>query len=141
MAKKSLFYIFILFFLCKNIFANPKIIITEISPCETSNAEWLEVWNISDENIDFTEWKFWEQNTNHGIKSINQENVLHSGSGAIIVDKQENFLEIFPDFIGQIFDSSWGSLKNSGEEIGLKNNNGEIIENFIYPECESQKTL
>jgi len=47
----------------------------------------------------------------------------------------EKFLEDNPDYNGTIIDSSWTSLKEDGEEIGLIDNNEEIIEQFIYLPC------
>jgi len=119
------------------------IIITEIGACESGNREWVEVMNTSEESIDFTQWKFVEQGSGHGIKEIGNDVFLPPRESAVIVDKIEEFLIVFPEYTGLVFDSSWGSLKNSGEEIALKNENGEIDpdEQFTYPACENARSL
>ncbi len=140
--KRTIFSLW-LFLYPQLIFASPKIIITEIGACEPGNAEWIEVWNVSEEPVDLTKWKFLEQGTNHSINQSDDENTLLPNVRAIIVDKEEEFLTIFPNFSGQVFDSSWSSLKNSGEEIALRDENDDIElgEQFTYPSCESGKSL
>ncbi len=142
---KSIFwsaFLFVLFF-PSFVFADSKIIISEIGACESGDSEWIEVWNISEENIDLTEWKFFEQGSNHSISAVDGGATLNADARAVIVDKKDDFLIVFPDFSGQLFDSSWGSLKNTGEEITLKDENGEIdtAEQFTYPACETGKSL
>ncbi len=125
------------------VFATSKIIISEIGACESGDSEWIEVWNISEENIDLTEWKFYEQGSNHSINEVDGGAILNANTRAVIVDKKDDFLTVFPEFTGQLFDSSWGSLKNTGEEITLKDETGAIdtTEQFTYPECETGKSL
>ena len=136
-------FFIILFFSPPFVFALSKVIITEIGACFSGDGEWIEVMNISDESVDLTTWKFYEQGSNHGIKSVGGDGILAPNAAVIIVDKQEDFSESFPGYSGNIFDSSWGSLKNSGELIGLRDAEGSIdpAEYFTYPHCDPGKSL
>jgi len=111
------------------------IIITEIAAYETSNYEWLEIYNKGSEAIDLTGWKFYENETNHGLSEFQNDLIIEAQEYAIIADVADNFLTSYPDFPGTIIDSSWTSLREDGEEIGLKNSAGEIIELFTYLPC------
>ena len=129
------------------VFATPKVIITEIGACATGDSEWIEVMNISDQAVDLTTWKFYEQETNHSVSSMDVGNglqpFLDPEEVAVIVDKWEDFSAKLSGFTGKVFDSSWGSLNNSGEMIALRDESGNIdpTEQFTYPSCESGKIL
>ena len=115
-------------------FANETIIINEIMynlPGSDSKREWIEIYNLSDQEIDLTGWKFYEAKTNHSLKLIRGSVIISSGAYAIIADSADNFLVDHPDFIGTLFDSSF-SLSNSGESLILKNNSLEIINEIFY---------
>ena len=47
--------------------AENDIIISEIAAFESSNYEWLEIFNNGDEAVDLTGWKFYENETNHKL--------------------------------------------------------------------------
>ncbi|MBD3360125.1 MAG: hypothetical protein GF365_05480 [Candidatus Buchananbacteria bacterium] len=112
-----------------------EIIISEISAYLPSNFEWLEIYNKSSEPIDLTDWKFYENETNHGLNVFQGDLIIEAQEYAIIADVPENFLQDNPDFNGTIIDSSWSSLKEEGEEIALINEIDEIIEIFTYLPC------
>jgi DNA/RNA endonuclease YhcR with UshA esterase domain len=132
----SLFYFFLLlgsFFVFNNVFsANSDIVINEIGAYESSNHEWIEIWNKGSEPVDLTGWKFWENNTNHGLSVSSTDAVVSAGEYAVIVQDADQFILDYPFFAGSIFDSSWGSLNESGELIGLKDNTGNFVEQFTY---------
>jgi DNA/RNA endonuclease YhcR with UshA esterase domain len=120
----------------KNVSATEtNIVISEIAAYETSNYEWFEIYNLGSEPIDITNWKFFENETNHSLNQFQNDLIIEPQEYAIIADVAENFLNNFPDFNGTIIDSSWTSLKEDGEEIGLKNSANEIIELFTYLPC------
>ncbi len=125
------------FFICLKIIyaAETDIIITEIAAYEKSNYEWLEIYNKGTEPVDLNDWKFYEAETNHKLNEFQDDLIIEPGEYAIIADVGENFKKSYPDFTGTIIDSSWSSLKESGEEITLKNANGDIIETFTYLPC------
>lgn len=121
-----------LFFAHGAITATSDIVINEISAYEASNHEWVEIWNKGAEPVDLIGWKFYEDSTNHGMVASSTDSVVAPGEYAAICQNDINFLADHPGFGGSVFDSSWSSLNESGEEIGLKNSTGEIVEIFTY---------
>ncbi|PIR76611.1 MAG: hypothetical protein COU32_01155 [Candidatus Magasanikbacteria bacterium CG10_big_fil_rev_8_21_14_0_10_42_10] len=111
----------------------PSIVITEIGATEPSGDEWVEIYNASDAPIDLTGWKFLEANTNHGLTLVQGDDAtIASGQYAVITQNNGQFLTKYPNITVPIFDSSWNTLNEGGEEIGLKNAQGDIIEQFTY---------
>lgn len=114
------------------------IVITEICPtgCASSGYQWVEIYNKSDEDIDLSDWKFFEADTNHGlsvsVSSTIQNGIISAGSYAVIVQNDILFFQEYNDVHVLVLDSSWSALNKSGEEIGLKNENGDSIELFSY---------
>lgn len=94
-----------------------------------SDAEWIEIY--TNETIDITGWKFYEQGTNHAISLINGSYVLEADSYAIIADVTATFLSDYPDFNSTLFDSSF-SLHNSGELLIMKNGSLDHQCNITY---------
>ncbi len=113
--------------------ANTDIIINEIGAYPTSTHEWVELWNKGNEPVDLDNWVFWENNTNHRLSVTGtSDSIVAAGEYAVIAQKGDQFRKDYPNFIGSIFDSTWTSLSESGEEIGLKDGNGNFIEQFTY---------
>ncbi len=109
------------------------VVINEIGAYESSGQEWIEIVNISSDPVDITGWSFWEDETNHGLKLVQgADMILDPQEFAIIVQKDTDFLTAYPQVSTTIIDSAWGSLKESGESIGLKNNDGVLVEEFTY---------
>lgn len=101
------------------------LIITEImyNPLGSdSGREWVEIYNKGEEDVNLTEVKFYEAGVKHGLKLANGSYLLDVGGFAVIADKPEKFLEDYPDYEMDLFDSSF-SLKNSGEFLALYNQN------------------
>ncbi|PIS04825.1 MAG: hypothetical protein COT81_04175 [Candidatus Buchananbacteria bacterium CG10_big_fil_rev_8_21_14_0_10_42_9] len=111
------------------------IVINEIGAYETTDHEWIEIYNMSSEEVDITGWKFWENDTNHGLNESQGDLIIEPGEYAIIAQKADIFLTDHSGFNGTIIDSSWGTLKESGEEVGLKDNDGKVVELFTYIEA------
>jgi DNA/RNA endonuclease YhcR with UshA esterase domain len=141
--KNKIFQILILiligfFILPKIAFAaNTDIIITEIAAFESDGYEWIELHNKGTEPIDLTGWTFYENETNHKLNEFQNDLIIESQEYAIIADVGEKFLEANPEFTGTIIDSSWTSLKESGEKIAIVDSNQETIESFTYLSCPS----
>lgn len=142
LTKSGMTFIIILLLFPALIFAQelpaPSIIINEIGALEPSETEWVEIYNKSISAQDLTGWKFFEDQTNHGLSLFRAKTgttsiAVEPGEYAVIVNKAEDFAKKYPDYSGAIFDSSWGSLKEDGEEIGLKDNAGNLVEVFTYP--------
>lgn len=112
------------------------VVINEIGAYESSNHEWVEIYVIGDQAIDMNNWKFYENEIAHGLELYQGEDmVLAVGEYAIIADVAENFVLDYPDFLGKVFDSSWSSLKEGGEQIGLIDADDNIVELFEYLSC------
>lgn len=153
--KKFFYKYFLLFFIILSIFLssnfvfseNSSIIINEICPtgCASSDFQWLEIYNSSDEQVNLESWIFFEQNSNHSLKisssSLKQSFLLNSQEYAIICQNDEKLFELYPDLDVLVLDSSWSTLNKSGEEIGLKDSSGNFIEKFVYKKIENNKSL
>lgn len=109
-----------------------QVVINEIAAFEQTDHEWIEIYNIGPGPIDLTGWKFWENATNHGLTALQGSLSLSPGGYAIIAQKGDVFLADRTSFTGTVIDSSWGTLKESGEEIGLKDAGGNFVEQFTY---------
>lgn len=109
------------------------IVINEIAAFEPSDREWLEVVNDSGSSISLDGWKFWEAGTNHSLALVQgSDSMLGAGEYAIIAQDAAAFLLAYPSVTVRTFDSSWGSLSESGEEIGIKDASGVFIEQFTF---------
>ncbi len=95
-----------------------------------TSREWIEIYNDTEGGIDFTSWKFFESNTNHGITSYSGGQVLPAGSYAVIADNPTKFLEDYPSYSGILYDSAF-SLSNSGEHISFKQSSSGSEIDFV----------
>ena len=124
-------------FLCLDLAsaADNDIIISEIGAYESLNNEWIEIYNRGSDPVDLTGWKFFENDTNHGL-SLYQgaDMIINSGEYAIIADVADNFVLNWPNFSGTIIDSSWSTLNEGGELIELRTSSDpvSVIESFTY---------
>ncbi|HEV8592664.1 MAG TPA: lamin tail domain-containing protein [Pyrinomonadaceae bacterium] len=78
--------------------------------------EWIEVYNAGNTAVTLTDWKLFENGTNHKISG---EGVLTPGAYAVIADNPSKFKNDWPSFAGLMFDSAF-SLGNEGESISLR---------------------
>ena len=108
-----------------------QIVINEIGSYEKTDGEWVEIYNNGTDATDITGWKFYEFATNHALNAIQGDMIIEPGEYAIIAQKADVFISE-KNFPGTVIDSSWGTLKEDGEEIGLKDNSGNTIELFTY---------
>lgn len=114
--------------------AASSIVISEVAAFEPEGREWVEIVNVSTEPIDLTGWKFVEDSTNHSLKLVSGDSsVVEPGQYVIIADDAAQFQAAYPEVTATIFDSSWGTLKETGEPIGLRDPAGNIAEQFTYP--------
>lgn len=107
------------------------IIISEIAASPSAGFEWVEITNIGSGPIDLSGWKFFEDNTNHKLTAARGGTTLNPGIYAVIAQDANKLLTKYPNLV-QVFDSSWTSLKESGEYIALKNSGGAVEEGFNY---------
>lgn len=108
------------------------LVVSEIGASAASDREWIEIYNRSGAAVDLTGWKFWEDGTNHGLTAFQGDLIIDPGEYAIIADVAQNFKDDHTPFAGTIIDSSWTTLNESGEEIGLKDASGGFVEKFSY---------
>jgi len=114
------------------------IVINEIGAYEPAGHEWIEIVNVSNTSINIdgwilNEWESEKPSPNHKIfLSQGDDMIVDAGEYAIIAQNAEKFKVDYPIFSGTLFDSSWGTLNESGELISLKYANGIIIESFTY---------
>lgn len=103
-------------------FVSAQVVISEImydlAEGGDTGREWVEVHNAGSESVNLTEWKFFESDTNHGLKAISGE-ILAPGAYAIIADNPAKFATDWPSFSGLVFDSAF-ALNNSGETLVLR---------------------
>jgi len=109
------------------------IVISEIAAYETSDLEWIEIYNTSSESIDIDAMSFFENETNHGITVYSGGALLAPHTYGVIANKATDLAQKYPLYKGVIFDSSWTGLKEEGEEVGLKDASGNFVEHFTYP--------
>ena len=120
--------------------AEPRsVVITEIASSLPTDEEWIEVYNTTDGIVDISAWRFVEDFTEndpdgvrHKLTSYRADSLLDPREYAIIANNAALFLEKHQDFSGALFDSSWGSLKETGEKIEIIDGNGVVIEEFSY---------
>lgn len=95
--------------------------------------EWLEIYNSGNEDVDLSNWKLYEAESNHKISSIIEEGntILVGGGYAILVDNYEKFKEDWPNFSGLVLDTAF-SLKNTGELLVIRNPDLVDIDSVNY---------
>jgi hypothetical protein len=110
--------------------------ITEIGNFETSEYEWIEVQNTSNQDIVLTDLIFREDNINHKTSISQGTNILKPDQFLLIVNNYSKFILKYPELNNPeniILDSSWSSLSNSGENLELYSNS-LLISQVSYPE-------
>ncbi len=110
-----------------------QVIITEVmyDLSGTDSNEWIEVQNVGSQDVDFSTWKLFEGNSNHGLKIFQGNQNLAPNSFAIISDDPNAFLAEHAGFTGTIFDSSF-SLSNTGETLAIRDSLLLDIDTFSY---------
>lgn len=93
--------------------------------------EWVEVHNETPNPISLVNWKLVESSINHGITSARGDGTLSSGEFAIIADNAQKFIDTWPSYGGDVFDSVF-SLNNDGETLQLKNQSGLVESTAVY---------
>lgn len=111
---------------------NPSVIMNEIAAFEESGFEWIEILNISEISVDLADFSFYENATKHKLKAVQNDLNLEPNEFAVIAQDADKFLQKNIGFTGTLIDSSWDSLKESGEEIGIVDSAGNFLEKFTY---------
>lgn len=95
--------------------------------------EWVEIHNDTNVSVDLSSYKLNESDQNHKINVFVEggSSFVESGKYAVVADNPSLFLEDNTSFSGLLFDSSF-SLKNTGEQLILKNSGEEEIDSVFY---------
>src|SRR4051812_46838445 len=92
-------------------FAFAQVVITEIMydlpTGSDSGREWIEIYNAGSESVKLTGWKLFENSTNHKISAVSGGDALLPSSYTVIADNAEKFKADWPQFSGQLFDSTF----------------------------------
>ncbi len=146
--RKKLLIILILalaIFPASKILAFNPIVINEIMydfPGSDDGHEWVEIKNISANDIDLTGWKF-NDGSNHNLnlppKNGGQGSFLIPYGGyAIFADKADVFLVDHPDFSGIVIDTVM-SLNNTAEILKVIDSDGQIVDQASYADTLGAK--
>jgi len=88
-----------------------------------SGQEWIELYNLGQDNLVVTStWRFYDS-ANHKINLYQGTSTIASGEFLILADNPENFLISYPDFSGNLFDTVI-SLPNSSSSLALSIDEG-----------------
>lgn len=112
--------------------ADSDIIINEIGAYESTDHEWIEIYNKGSLAVDMSGWSLNEDGINHGL-SVYQgsDMIIEPGEYAIIAERADLFILDYPSFTGTIIDSAWATLALGGELIELRSPAG-TVESFTY---------
>ncbi len=98
-----------------------------------SEHEWIEVINNGSSPVDISAYKFFENNTNHGLTLSQGSPVLAPGAFAIIANATSTFLADWPDFTGTLFDSSFSlNSTRAGESLAIRAGDGTEEDSITY---------
>lgn len=98
-----------------------------------ADREWLEVRNVSGDNIDLADWNFYENDTNHQLDSADDSGntSLVDGAYAVIAQTPSAFQDDHPGYNGLLIDSAF-TLANTGETLAMTNPDGEVVAEVTY---------
>lgn len=130
--KVAIFALFMSFAIATPLYASVSIseIMYDLEGSDTGR-EWIEIKNDSPEAIDFSTFKLFEADANHGLTLVEGDKNIPSGGYAVIVTDSAKFKSDNPNFSGIIFDSSF-SLSNEGETLAIKNADLNQVDEFSY---------
>src|SRR5262249_12463335 len=101
------------------------------TPGSDSGREWIELYNGGTNPVPLTQWKLFENATNHKITAVQGGNTLAPNTYAVIADNAADFKSDWPQFSGPLFDSAF-SLSNEGETIALHDASSTSIDSVSY---------
>jgi len=101
-----------------------------------TNHEWVEILNISTSTnyIIDNSWRF-NDGSNHLLNLISGTSTLVAGDFAIIAANADIFSQDYPDFSGNLFDSTM-SLNNTQDTVALSLDSGQTFFNSITYEAD-----
>ena len=116
------------------------LIITEIAAAAPTTKEWIEIYNTTNAPLSLDGWHFVEglstskpQGVRHTLTGFRGDLVLDPYEYAVIAHTPQDFLQDYPNFAGTLIDSSWDSLKESGEQLLVLDANDTVVDDVFYP--------
>ena len=106
-------------------------IMYDLASGSDSGREWVEVLNSGPVSVKLTNWKLFENATNHKISPISGGDTLAAGAYAIIANDPITFRKDWPNFSGQLYKSAF-SLSNDGETLVLRDASSTDINTTSY---------
>lgn len=135
MLKRTFLFLVLTVCLIPSSFALASIQINEImydlKTGSDEGREWIEVYNDSDVSVDLSKFKLFEGDTNHKLVSFQGDVHIAPHGYVVIVSSAEKFKIDWPNFTGNIFDSTF-SLNNSGELLAVKDEKLNILDQYAY---------
>ncbi|MGE5860827.1 MAG: CotH kinase family protein, partial [Ignavibacteria bacterium] len=113
--------------------AAKEIVINEINynPAnDFDSGDWIELYNISDQPIDISNWYFSDSDSSHKFIFPNGT-VIEPDSYLVVVDNDSAFTSRFPDIKNYVSEIGFG-LSGSGEFMKLANDASQIIDSLTY---------
>ncbi|MBU0472967.1 MAG: CotH kinase family protein [Bacteroidetes bacterium] len=110
-----------------------EVVINEInynSPDNFNTGDWVELFNITDNSLDISEWYFSDSDDNHQFV-FPAGTILGSGQYLVLVENDSAFAANFPDVHNYIGNIGFG-LSGSGEFMKLVNGENQIIDSLTY---------
>jgi len=138
-------FIFLWIFSATELFAyeSGDVVFSEIMydvPSTDAGYEWIEIWNMSDAVIDFSEWFIFENNVAHRIDphpESTSDCKVPSGDYLVITSNAEKFTNRWDDVSNEQICDTVISLNNSGERIELFAPTESVIDSIEYAPHES----
>lgn len=109
------------------------VVINEInynSSDDFNPGDWVEFYNISDEDVDMTDWYFKDDNPDHSFV-FPEGTILNADSYLVLCRTSDDFKALFPNVDNYIGDMGFG-ISGSGEMLRLYNSSGIIIDSVIF---------
>jgi hypothetical protein len=113
--------------------AIPGIVINELnynSADEFDPGDWLELYNLSDQAVNISGWRLFDENDSAGF-SIPSTTVIAPNDCFVLCQDLAKFSQLFPEVKNTVGDLGFG-LNNGGELILLFNGDGDLVDSVSY---------
>jgi len=141
MNKKTIILLIFTATLVLSSFSVHSLVINEImyNPNGTdSGREWIEIYNNGQSSVDIDGYLFKESGGTHGLTLVQGSTILEPDEYAVIAADTSLFMADYPSYSGNLLDSSWASLANTGEEITILDNNNVIVDVVNYTDLAEE---
>jgi hypothetical protein len=106
------------------------IAISEIAPRAAGAAEWFEIVNIGERNINLLGWRFGA--SEHADTLTTTNCILSPGRYAVIAQDMERFSQTYPSIDNAVAASAWHALSNYRDTLILWDSDGRVQETVRY---------